>query len=116
MPNESCPLKWEFCSGTWTAASQVMDPVMTDEEPSTWCREWCLQWVIYVDEEGYFCIDQSDRQLLSAADHIRVARLFCKQLDFVTSKVDLLENELRQQGELSSGEKIVLLNKEIYCR
>jgi hypothetical protein len=113
--NESCPLKWEWNNDTWTAESQVMDPEMTDEPVDTWCREWCLAWCIYVDEDGDFWIDDSDALLFKEAHAIHSERH--RTLEELKAKIELLEQYIREMDHpLSDGSKVVLLQKEVYCR
>jgi hypothetical protein len=124
---ETCPLRWEFDQcGRWTAYSQIIDPDMTDEDPDAWCREWCLQWTIYVDEQGRFCVDESDKLLWRECDVSRVLgignndgailRALNKDLELIQSRIARIEDHFRTLPAFSSGKKIKLLPAEIYNR
>jgi hypothetical protein len=114
--NDKCPLVWEWDEGgEWHAYSQIMDPVMLDEPVVEWWREYCLQWVIYVDESGLFHISDSDKLLFKEAQSIHSENH--RNLDVLKAKIDLVEDYLRtMEHPLSDGSTVVLLPKEKYVR
>lgn len=116
---KALPLVWEFDGkGEWEAASQVMDPEMTDEPQEMWCKEWCLKWRIRVTEDGRFTCGDSDGLLLINAGETGFREFL--QLHFVQGKIDLIEDQLRsvKRFELEDGEEqpITLLPADKYAQ
>lgn len=104
-------LNWIYDgSGEWTAITNIMDPDMVDEPRDTWCPEWCLAWHIAVNEDGLFCISDSDIRLMENIANSE--RHFFKTIDQAQSAIDLHNDYAHGLDEFADGQPVVLREKD----